>query len=66
MSSMSEGTWFLQYGRWITKSELQKQTKGKFLLHSQSIQAACYECIFAKTSRTKPSNKDILMVIPTK
>jgi putative transposase len=30
---------YFQYGQWISKSELQKQTKGKFHLHSQSIQA---------------------------
>ncbi|HZG59986.1 MAG TPA: hypothetical protein VEY68_05885 [Anoxybacillus sp.] len=35
--------YFLQYGRWISKSELQKQTKGKFHLHSQSIQAVCHK-----------------------
>jgi putative transposase len=41
---------FLQYGRWITKSELQKQTKGKFHLHSQSIQAVCHKYVFARQS----------------
>ncbi|WP_026078530.1 hypothetical protein [Saccharococcus caldoxylosilyticus] len=39
---------FLQYGRWITKSELQKQTKRKFHLHSQSIQTVCHQYLFAR------------------
>ena len=38
---------FLQHGRWISKSELQKQTKGRFHLHSQSIQAVCHQYLFA-------------------
>jgi hypothetical protein len=57
---------FLQHGRWITKSELQKQTKRKFHLHSQSIQSVCHKYLFARTSHTKPSSKDILLVIPTR
>ncbi|GLH64152.1 hypothetical protein PG301_19910 [Parageobacillus sp. G301] len=57
---------FLQHGCWITKSELQKQTKRKFHLHSQSIQAVCHKYLFARTSHTKPSNKDILPAIPTR
>jgi hypothetical protein len=58
---------FLQYGRWIIKSKLQKQTKRKFHLHRQSIQAVCHKYLFfVKTSRTKPSNKDILPAIPTR
>jgi putative transposase len=40
----------LQYGRWISKSELQQQTKGKFHLHSQSIQAVCHKYVFARQS----------------
>jgi putative transposase len=41
---------FLQHGRWISKSELQKQTKGRFHLHSQSIQAVCHQYLFARQS----------------
>jgi putative transposase len=41
---------FLQYGCWITKNELQKQTKRKFHLHSQSIQAVCHKYLFARQS----------------
>ena len=40
--------YFLQHGCWITKSELQKQTKRKFHLHSQSIQAVCHKYLFAR------------------
>jgi putative transposase len=39
---------FLQYGCWITKNEMQKQTKRKFHLHSQSIQAVCHKYLFAR------------------
>lgn len=57
---------FLQHGCWITKSELQKQTKRKFHLHSQSIQSVCHKYLFARTSHTKPSSKDSLPAIPTR
>jgi putative transposase len=46
----SAKTHFLPHGRWISKSELQKQTKGRFLLHSQSIQAVCRQYLFARQS----------------
>jgi putative transposase len=36
------------HGKWISQSELQKQTKGKFHLHSQSIQAVCHKYLFAR------------------
>ncbi|MFJ7936542.1 RNA-guided endonuclease InsQ/TnpB family protein [Sporosarcina sp. NPDC096371] len=39
----------LATGKWITKSQLQKGTKGKFPIHSQSIQAVCHKYIFART-----------------
>jgi putative transposase len=41
---------FLQHGCWITRSELQKQTKRKFHFHSQSIQAVCHKYLFARLS----------------
>ncbi|BAU28430.1 putative transposase [Aneurinibacillus soli] len=41
---------YLKYQKWISKSELQKQTKGKFHLHSQSIQAVCHKYLFARDS----------------
>ncbi len=40
----------LEHKKWISKSELQKQTKGKFHLHSQSIQAVCHKYLFARDS----------------
>ncbi|WP_037465197.1 RNA-guided endonuclease InsQ/TnpB family protein [Shimazuella kribbensis] len=39
---------YVDNGKWITKSELQKVTKGKFHLHSQSIQAVCHKYLFAR------------------
>jgi putative transposase len=41
---------YLEHKKWISKSELQKQTKGKFHLHSQSIQAVCHKYLFARDS----------------
>ena len=35
-------------GKWITKSELQKGTKGTFPIHSQSVQAVCHKYLFAR------------------
>jgi hypothetical protein len=57
---------FLQHGRWITKSELQKQTKRNFHLHSQSIQAVSHQYSFARQAAHQASNKDILPAIPTR
>ena len=42
--------YFLQHGRRISKSELQKQKKGRFHLHSQSIQTVCHKYLFARQS----------------
>lgn len=38
----------LKTGKWVTKSELQKATKGIFRLHSQSVQAVCHKYIHAR------------------
>ena len=35
-------------GRWIGKSELQKAVKGRFPIHSQSIQAVCHKYLWAR------------------
>jgi putative transposase len=40
----------LQHGCWISKNELQKQTKRKFHLYSQFIQAVCHKYLFARQS----------------
>lgn len=37
-------------GRWISKSLLQKSTKGLYHMHSQSIQAVCHKYLFARDS----------------
>ena len=37
-------------GEWVTKSELQKATKGLYPIHSQSIQAVCHKYIHARES----------------
>ncbi|BBM85344.1 RNA-guided endonuclease InsQ/TnpB family protein [Candidatus Uabimicrobium amorphum] len=37
-----------QTGKWITKTELQKATKRKYPLHSQSIQAVCHKYLDAR------------------
>ena len=38
----------LKTGKWISKSELQKGTKGIFPIHSQSVQAVCHKYVFAR------------------
>ncbi|AHM56978.1 transposase GSA [Peptoclostridium acidaminophilum DSM 3953] len=35
-------------GKWIGKSQLQAEMKGKFPLHSQSVQAVCHKYLFAR------------------
>lgn len=42
--------YYLQHGKWLSKSALQKATKGRFRLHSQSIQAVCHKYLFARDS----------------
>ncbi|WP_214627203.1 RNA-guided endonuclease InsQ/TnpB family protein [Paenibacillus agaridevorans] len=41
---------YTAHEKWITRSELQKQTKGRFHLHSQSIQSVCHKYLFARDS----------------
>jgi putative transposase len=48
-----------EHQQWISKSELQKQTKGKFHLHSQSIQAVCHKYVFARDSTYQAIQKGI-------
>jgi putative transposase len=35
-------------GKWIGKTELQKALKGKYPLHSQSVQAVCHKYLFSR------------------
>ncbi len=43
----------LKTGKWITKSELQKRSKGIFPLHSQSVQSVCHKYLFARDAALK-------------
>lgn len=40
-------------GKWINKTLLQQAVKGKYPLHSQSIQAVCHKYLFARDSAHK-------------
>jgi putative transposase len=42
--------YYTDHQKWISRSELQKKTKRKFHLHSQSIQAVCHKYVFARDS----------------
>lgn len=44
-------------GKWITKTELQKATKGKYPIHSQSIQAVCHKYLWARDNAKKARDK---------
>ncbi|MDR6225310.1 RNA-guided endonuclease InsQ/TnpB family protein [Desmospora profundinema] len=49
----------LDKGKWIAKSELQKATKGRFHLHSQSIQAVCHKYLFARDAAHQAIRKGV-------
>ena len=51
--------YYIKHGKWISRSELQKQTKGRFHLHSQSIQAVCHKYLFARNSAHQSIQKGI-------
>jgi putative transposase len=55
-----------QTGKWITKRELQKATKGRFPIHSQSIQAVCHKYLFARDSAKKARQKGLNIKYPYK
>ena len=44
-------------GKWINKTKLQKETKRKFALHSQSIQAVCHKYLFARDAAKEARKK---------
>ena len=48
-----------KHGKWITQTELQKQTKGKYPLHSQSIQAVCHKYLWNRDSIKKAREKGL-------
>lgn len=43
----------LKTGKWISKSTLQKGTKGIYPIHSQSVQAVCHKYLFARDGHIK-------------
>ena len=47
----------LETGEWITKSELQRQTKKLFPLHSQSVQSVVHRYIWNRDSAHKAREK---------
>jgi len=49
----------VEHGKWISKSDLQKATKRRFHLHSQSIQAVCHKYLFARDSAYQAIQKGI-------
>src|SRR5690606_24282798 len=51
--------YYLTHGKWISRSEIQKQTKGRFHLHSQSIQAVCHKYLFARDSAYQAVQKGL-------
>jgi putative transposase len=51
--------YYTEHQKWISKSELQKKTKGRFHLHSQSIQAVCHKYLFARDAAHQAVRKGI-------
>jgi putative transposase len=47
------------HGKWISRSELQKLTKGRYHLHSQSVQAVCHKYLFARGSTYQAVQKGL-------
>lgn len=56
----------METGKWISKSELQKQTKGLFPIHSQSVQAVCHKYLFSRDSAHKARKKGLKNKYPYK
>lgn len=53
--------YYLDHQKWISKSKLQKATKVRFFLHSQSIQAVCHKYFFSRDSAYQAMQKGIKM-----
>jgi putative transposase len=51
--------YYKQHGKWMSKTELQKLTKGKYPIHSQSIQAVVHKYIWARDSTKKAREQGI-------
>ncbi|WP_223067499.1 transposase [Paenibacillus caui] len=48
---------FLEHGKWINRTELQKATKRKYPIHSQSIQAVCHKYLDARDNACEAKRK---------
>lgn len=46
-------------GKWINQTQLQQVVKGKFPLHSQSVQAICHKYLFSRDSMHQAKKKGI-------
>lgn len=49
----------LTTGKWINQTQLQQAVKGKFPLHSQSVQAVCHKYLFSRDSMHQAKKKGI-------
>lgn len=56
----------INFGKWISKSELQTLTKGLFPIHSQSVQAVCHKYLFSRDSTMKARRKGLKNKYPYK
>lgn len=54
--------YYKQYGKWIGKSELQKLVKGKYPIHSQSIQAVAHKYLWARDAAKRARKQGITTV----
>ncbi|WPQ59495.1 transposase [Paenibacillus polymyxa] len=49
----------IRTGKWINQTQLQQAVKGKFPLHSQSVQAVCHKYLFSRDSAIQAKKKGI-------
>lgn len=47
----------ISFGKWINQTELQKATKGKYAIHSQSIQAVVHKYVWSRDAAKKARDK---------
>ena len=53
-------------GKWIGKTQLQKEVKNKYPLHSQSVQAVCHKYLFSRDSAFKARKSGLKNKYPYK
>jgi putative transposase len=51
---------YKQSGRWMNKTELQKRTKGRYPIHSQSIQAVVHKYLWARDAARKARQQGVM------